>query len=236
MPTPSTDILAALVGLRLEAGLPHDMCSTIAVYVADDHPVFREGLTRAISQHPGFRLAGEAGDGRTALADIRALGPQVALLDIGMPELDGVEVLQAIVRDALPTAVVLLSAHLSAHVIFRSMSAGAAAYLTKAADRDAIIDALAAAARGEVRMPPDVQAELVGVLRRRAAEEEPRLSERELEVVRLVADGLSTPQIAERLVLGSATIKSHLQSLYEKLGVSDRASAVATAMRRGLLE
>lgn len=209
--------------------------SKITVYVADDHPVFREGLTRAISQHPGFRLAGEAGDGRTALTEIRALRPQVALLDVGMPELDGVEVLQAVVRDQLPTAIVLLSAHLSAHVIFRSMSAGAYAYLTKDADRDSILEALDAAARGEVRMPPDVQAELVRELRRHASAE-PQLSARELEVLRLVAEGLSTPQIADRLVLGTATIKSHLHSIYDKLGVSDRASAVATAMRRSLLE
>lgn len=209
---------------------------TIAVYIADDHPVFREGLARAVSQHSDFQLAGEASDGRTALEDIRALRPQVALLDVSMPGLDGVAVLNAIVRDGLPTAVVMLSAHLSAQAIFRSMSTGASAYLTKDADRDAILDALGAAARGEVRMAPDVQAELVGELRRHATTAGPQLSARELEVVRLVADGLTTPQIADQLVLGSATIKSHLQSAYDKLGVSDRASAVAAAMRRGLLE
>ncbi len=198
--------------------------------------MFREGLTRAVEQHSDFRLAGEASDGRTALEDIRALRPQVALLDVSMPVLDGVAVLGAIVRDGLPTAVVMLSAHLSAEVIFRSMSTGAAAYLTKGSDRDAILEALSAAARGEVRMAPDVQAELVCELRRHTASQGPRLSARELEVLRLVADGLTTPQIADELVLGNATIKSHLQSLYDKLGVSDRASAVAAAMRRGLLE
>jgi two-component system, NarL family, nitrate/nitrite response regulator NarL len=208
----------------------------VEVYITDDHPVFREGLTRAVAQHPDFRLAGEASDGRTALEEIRALRPQVALVDVNMPELDGVQLLSAIVREAVPTAVVLLSAHLSAQAIFRSMSTGAYGYLTKEADRDTILEALAAAARGEVRMPPDVQTELVRELRRHAASDRPRLSPREFEVLRLVAEGLTTPQIADRLVLGTATVKTHLQSVYEKLGVSDRASAVAAAMREGVLE
>ena len=212
------------------------MSAPISVYVADDHPVFREGLARAIAEHPDFRLVGEAGEGRTALADIRTLLPTVALLDVGMPELDGVQVLQAIVHDALPTAVVLMSTHASARVIFSSMSAGASGYLTKTADRDSILEAIDAAARGEVRMPPVVQTELIGELRRHAAAELARLSPRELQVLQLVAHGMTTPQIAERLVLSSATIKSHLTSVYEKLGVCDRASAVATAMRQGLLE
>jgi two-component system nitrate/nitrite response regulator NarL len=212
------------------------MLATVSVYIADDHPVFREGLTRAVHHHPDFQLVGEAGDGAVALEEIRAMAPRVALLDVSMPKLDGVEVLGAIVREELPTAVVLLSAHLSAHVIFRSMLGGASGYLTKGADRDAILDALAAAARGEVQMPADVQTELVSELRRHATSNRPRLTAREFEVLRMVADGLTTPQIADRLVLGTATIKSHLQSLYDKLGVSDRASAVAVAMRQGILQ
>lgn len=212
------------------------MPATVSVYIADDHPVFREGLTRAVHHHPDFQLVGEAGDGQAAIEEIRALAPRVALLDVSMPKLDGVEVLGAIVREELPTAVVLLSAHLSAHVIFRSMLGGASGYLTKGADRDAILDALAAAARGEVQMPADVQTELVSELRRHATSNRPRLTSREFEVLRMVAEGLTTPQIADRLVLGTATIKSHLQSLYDKLGVSDRASAVAVAMRQGLLQ
>jgi two-component system, NarL family, nitrate/nitrite response regulator NarL len=186
-------------------------------------------------QHPDFRLVGEAGDGQVALEEIRSLRPQVALVDVDMPQLDGIELLGRIVRECLPTAVVLLSAHLSAHAIFRSMSAGASGYVTKEADRDTILGALEAAARGAVRMPPDVQTELVSELRRHMNGDRPRLSTRELEVLCLVAEGLTTPQIASQLVLGIATVKSHLQTLYEKLGVSDRASAVAVAMREGIL-
>ncbi len=221
---------------RLADRGPNDsMASTVSVYIADDHPVFREGMARAVSQHPDFRLVGEAGCGRLALEEIRALRPQVALLDVSMPELDGIELLRAIVRERLPTAVVLLSAQLSAHGIFRSMSGGASGYVTKEAERDTILEALAAAARGEVHMPPDVQTELVAELRRQLTSDRPRLTPRELEVLRLVAEGLTAPQIAGRLVLGTATVKSHLQTLYEKLGVSDRASAVAVAMRAGIL-
>jgi two-component system, NarL family, nitrate/nitrite response regulator NarL len=212
------------------------MASAVSVYIADDHPVFREGLTRAVSESPDFELAGEGADGRVALEEIRALRPQVALLDVGMPQLDGVEVLGAVVDEGIPTRVVLLSAHLSSHAVFRGMSRGAAGYLTKAADRDTILDALAAAARGEVRMPPDVQAELIGELRRHVASDQPRLTPREFEVLRMVSEGLTTPEIARELVLGAATVKSHLQTLYDKLGVSDRASAVAVAMRQGILD
>jgi two-component system, NarL family, nitrate/nitrite response regulator NarL len=211
------------------------MTSTVSVYIADVHPVFREGMSRAVSQHSGFRLVGEAGDGRVALDDIRALRPEVALVDMSMATAEGTELFGAIVREDLPTAVVLLSAYPSAHAIFRSMSAGASGYVTKQADCEAILEALAAAARGEVQMPADVQTELVGELRRQFKSDRPRLTRREVEVLHMVAEGLTTPQIAGRLVLGPATVKSHLQTLYEKLGVSDRASAVAVAMREGIL-
>jgi two-component system nitrate/nitrite response regulator NarL len=211
------------------------MPSTVTVYIADVHPVFREGMTRAVSRHPNFRLVGEAGDGLVALDEIRALRPEVALVDVSMSAADGVDVLAAIVRERLPTAVVLLSPHLSANAIFRSICGGASGYVTKQADCETILMAVAAAARGEVRMPTDVQTELVGEIRRQFKGDRPRLTPREVDVLRMVAEGLTTPQIATRLVLGPATIKSHLQTLYEKLGVSDRASAVAVAMRQGIL-
>ncbi|MEY2535273.1 MAG: two-component system, NarL family, nitrate/nitrite response regulator NarL [bacterium] len=206
------------------------------VYVADDHPVFRDGLARAIRQRDDLELVGEAADGRTALAEIRSVEPDVALLDVSMPGIDGLEVLHAIARDRIRTTVVLLSAHVAPEVVYRSISMGAANYLTKQADRDEICDAVVAAARGETRMPPEVQGQLVRELRRHAVTAERALSAREQEVLRLIAEGLSAPEIAAKLVLSPATIRSHLQTLYDKLGVSERAAAVATAMRKGLLE
>lgn len=206
------------------------------VLVADDHPMFRDGVTRAIKERPDLELVGEAGDGRAALDGIRELAPAVALLDVRMPELDGLEVLNAIARDGLPTAVVLLSAHLNADLVYRSMTMGAAAYLPKESTREDICDAVAAAARGETRLPPDVQTMLVRQMRLHAQNQRPQLTEREQQVLRLIGQGLSAPEIGRQLHLSTATVKSHLLTLYDKLGVSDRAHAVATAMRQGLLE
>jgi two-component system nitrate/nitrite response regulator NarL len=206
------------------------------VFVADDHPVFREGLVRAIRSRPELEIVGEAGDGREALDEIRRLQPAVALLDVKMPGLDGTQVAHALKRDGLQTRVVLLSAHAPSDLIYRAIAQGAAAYMSKEASRDEICDTVAAVARGETRLTPDVQAELVRQIQMRAVDERPVLSGREREVLVLIAEGLSAPDVAGRLHVSPATVKTHLQSLYEKLEVSDRAAAVARAMRLGLLE
>ena len=206
------------------------------VFVADDHPVFRDGLVRALRTRPEFEIVGEAGDGREALGEIKRLTPDVALLDLKMPGLDGAAVAQAVRRDGLPTRVVLISAHAPSELVYRAISLGAAAYLSKEASRDEICDTVAAAARGETRLSPEIQGELVRQIQMRAVGERPVLSQREREVLELIAEGLSAPDVAKRLHVSPATVKTHLQSLYEKLGVSDRAAAVASAMRTGLLE
>lgn len=208
----------------------------IRVLVADDHPLFREAVARTVRERPEFDLVAEASDGRQALATIRELRPDVAVLDVKMPELDGLQILNAIRREALPTRVVLLTAFLEGSIAFDAMAAGASAFLSKEADRVRIGDAIAAASRGDTVLGPEIQSGLAAEIRLRGTPDRPALSAREQEVLRHVADGRSAPQIAELLVLSPATVKSHLQSLYEKLGVSDRAAAVAEAMRRGLLE
>lgn len=206
------------------------------VLVADDHPVFRDGLVRALRTRPEFEVVGEVGDGRQALEEIRRLEPAVALLDVKMPSLDGLQVAHALSRDNLPTRVVLVSAHAPSDVVYRAISLGAAAYVSKEASRDEICDTVAAVARGETRLSPDIQAELVRQIQVRGVEDRPVLSPREREVLVFIADGLSAPDIAARLHLSPSTVKTHLQSLYDKLDVSDRAAAVARAMRLGLLE
>ncbi len=210
----------------------------VTVYVADDHPVFRGGLADAISQRVDLELIGQGPDGRVALDEIRVLKPDVALLDLRMPELDGLQVLNAVVRDGLETAVVMLSGETSADQIYASIASGAVAFVSKDSEREVICDAVAAAARGETQLSSEIQGKLVSEAQRHATDTDtgPTLTSRERQVLELVSEGFSAPEIATQLTLSVATIKSHLQTLYEKLGVSDRAAAVARAMRTGLLE
>ena len=208
----------------------------ITVLVADDHPLYREAVVRAVRARPDFELVGEAGDGREALEAIRADRPDVAVLDVEMPSLRGVDIVDALRRDGLATRVVLLSAHLESDTVYEAVAGGVAAYLSKSAPGERICDAIAAVARGEVILPAEVQAGLAAEIRLRSEPGRPALSPREQEVLRLIAEGLSAPAVGRELHLSTATVKSHLKTLYEKLGVSDRAAAVAEAMRRGLLE
>jgi two-component system, NarL family, nitrate/nitrite response regulator NarL len=208
----------------------------VRVLVADDHPLFREAIVRTVRERPDFELVGEAADGRTALTAIRELRPDVAVIDLKMPELDGLQVVAAVKRDGLPTRIVLLSAFLDGAIVFQALAAGAAAYLSKESDRREIGDALAAVARGETVLSPEAQAGIAAEVRQRGTQERPLLTPREREVLGHVAAGRGAPEIARLIHLSPATVKGHLQSLYEKLGVSDRAAAVAEAMRRGLLE
>ncbi|HET8672569.1 MAG TPA: response regulator transcription factor [Thermoleophilaceae bacterium] len=208
----------------------------IRVYLADDHPMFLRGIVQEVKLRPELELVGQATDGRQALADIQSLQPDVALIDMRIPGLTGLEVLAAAKRDALETRVVFLSAHLDGDLVYRAIASGAAGYLSKEADRDEILDAVTAVSRGQVVLAPEGQTGLAGEVRRREVIERPILTPREREVLVMTADGLTAPEIAQRLQLGVATVRSHLQNLYEKLEVSDRAAAVAEAMRAGLLE
>jgi two-component system nitrate/nitrite response regulator NarL len=207
------------------------------VLVADDHPVYREGIVRAISERPDLKLVGEASTGREALEAIERLKPEVALLDIAMPELDGLAVLAAVQRDGRPTEIALLSAHVESELAYQAVSCGAKGYLSKQAARDEICDAVAAIAAGGTAFAREVQTGLASELRHRQRSERGTvLTSREQDVLRLVSEGRSAPEIGEVLHLSPATVKSHLQAIYDKLGVAERAAAVAEAMRRGLLE
>jgi two-component system, NarL family, nitrate/nitrite response regulator NarL len=208
----------------------------IRVLLVDDDALVRSGLKMMLAGAAGIEVVGEAGDGREALDAIRSGCPDVAVLDVEMPSLRGVEIVAALQRDGLATRVVLLSAHLDSDTVYDAVAGGVAAYLSKAAPGERICDAIAAVARGEVVLPAEVQAGLAAEIRLRSEPGRPALSPREQEVLRLIAEGLSAPAVARELHLSTATVKSHLKTLYEKLGVSDRAAAVAEAMRRGLLE
>jgi two-component system nitrate/nitrite response regulator NarL len=208
----------------------------ITVYVADDHPVFLDAVRRAVSAHPRFELSGSSPDGREALEQICVLRPAVALLDQRLPSLTGIEILRAVQRKNHGTRVVMLTADSSSAFVYDSLMLGAAGFLTKAATMEAICDAVVAAARGATVLAPEVQSGLAGELRARELRERAALSAREAQVLGMIAEGQSSPAIAERLSISPSTVKTHVQNVFEKLGVSDRAAAVAEAMRRGLLE
>lgn len=208
----------------------------VRVLVADDHPLYREGVVRALSASGRVEIVAEAEDGRVALTQIQEQLPDVALLDYKLPELDGVAVTHAVVREQLPVRVLLVSAFIDSGVVYKALETGAAGFISKEARREQIVDAVLACSRGENVVPPDVAAGLVSEIRLRKNDDAPALTPREQEILHLIAAGKSLPEIAKELYLGLTTVKTHVQHLYEKLGVSDRAAAVATAMRRGLIE
>jgi two-component system nitrate/nitrite response regulator NarL len=207
----------------------------IRVYLADDHPLFLEGVARAVRERPALELVGSGTNGRDALDDLRRLVPDVAVLDVRMAGLGGAEILAAATREGLATRILLLSAYVDDDLVYESLAAGAAGYLSKEVDRDAILDGVTSAASGAVVLSPDVQAGVVREIRRRESLTRPSLTPRELEILALAAEGHATPEIAVRLHLSAATVKTHLQKAYDKLGVTDRTSAVVVALRRGLL-
>ena len=208
----------------------------VTVLVADDHPLYREGVVRALSASGQVDVVSEVADGRAALEQIQERRPDVALLDYKLPELDGLAVTNAVVREQLPTRVLLVSAFTDSGVVYRALETGAAGFVSKEARREQIVDAVLACSRGENVVPPDVAAGLVSEIRLRRQSDTPALTQREQEILHLIAAGKSLPEIAKELYLGLTTVKTHVQHLYEKLGVSDRAAAVANAMRRGLIE
>jgi two-component system, NarL family, nitrate/nitrite response regulator NarL len=205
--------------------------------VADDHPLFRDGIARAVRERPDLELVGEADDGPAALAAVRALEPAVAVVDFSLPGLDGLQVLGAIRRDRLATRVLMLSASIDGALVHEAIAAGAAGYLSKSADRTAVCDAVAAVARGETVLDPGLQAGLLEQIRARGVDDtRPVLTARELEILNLMAAGCTAAEIGRRLFVAPSTVKTHVGHIYEKLDVSDRAACVAQAMRHGLLE
>jgi two-component system, NarL family, nitrate/nitrite response regulator NarL len=213
-----------------------DRRSSVGVFIADDHPVYREVLERQISQQPELELVGSADDGTAAIEGILDLKPDVALLDIRMPDLDGVGALATLREAGVETPVLFLSAHAEAGIVHAAVEAGAAGFLLKDASKDEIVRAVLRVARGGSVLSETLQAELFGEIRHRPSDPRTLLSERERQILALVAQGRSNPQIADQLYLSPATVKTYLHRACEKLEVSDRAAAVATAMRLGLLD
>ncbi|WP_161896360.1 response regulator [Gordonia spumicola] len=212
------------------------MTEQVTVVVVDDHPFFRDGVRRALQDSGRIRVVGEAADGRAGLDMIRQMRPDVAVVDHQMPELTGTDLAHALARDGGETRVLMLSAVVDAPVVYRALQEGARGYLSKESGRDDIVAAVLAVAKGSTVMPPDLAAALVGEIHANAAKDSITLSERESQVLHGFARGQSIPQIAAEHFIAASTVKTHTQRLYEKLGVSDRAAAVAEGMRRKLID
>ena len=207
-----------------------------SVLIADDHPLYHEGVAGALGAHPSLEFVARVESGREAVDEIRRLEPDVALVDLRLPDLDGIGVVEVLRREGVPTRVVIISAYEDSATVYRAIAAGASAYLSKASSAPTLLQTIEAVARGETVIPSSLQSGLAREIRaRRERGDDPVLTARETEILRRIADGLSAPEIAEELVLGVTTVKTHLHNIYGKLDVSDRAAAVAVAMRRGLL-
>jgi two-component system, NarL family, nitrate/nitrite response regulator NarL len=208
----------------------------VTVVVVDDHPFFRDGVSRGLALDGRLEVVGEAGGGHEALELIAREQPAVAVVDYQMPDLDGIGVIHAIKRDQIPTRVLLVSAVTDGAIVFKALEEGAAGYISKESSRSEIIDGVMRVSRGETVIPPELAGSIAEQIRLRADASAPALTPRELEVLRGFAAGKSIPDLAEQMFVAPSTVKTHTQRLYEKLEVSDRAAAVATAMRLGLLE
>lgn len=204
----------------------------ITVMLVDDHPVVREGLRGMLEAEPDLSVVGEAGSGAEALALARVRRPDVILMDLRMPGTDGVWATSRILAESDHSKVVVLTTYETDADILRAVEAGAAGYLLKDASRADLAGAIRAAARGETVLAPSVASRLVRRVRNPAA---PSLSARELEVLGLVAKGMTNAEIGEALSISEATVKTHLLRAFGKLDVSDRTAAVTTAMALGLL-
>jgi two-component system, NarL family, nitrate/nitrite response regulator NarL len=208
----------------------------IRVILAEDHPLYREGVVRAIRERPDLELVGECADGRVALAQIQELEPDVALLDMRLPSLSGLEVITALTDAEAKTKTIVLSAFDDGPLVYDAIAAGASGYLVKDADRQTICNAITAVARGKSVFSTELHDGLAEQIRSHRHDDRPRLSPREQQILSLTAEGRSTPEIARLLFLSTSTVKTHLQNIYEKLEVSDRAAAVAKALREGVLQ
>jgi two-component system nitrate/nitrite response regulator NarL len=208
----------------------------IRVLIADQHPLMRDALADAIARSPKLELVAAAAGGREALEQSCRLRPEVAVLEMRMDDLDGRQVLDAIVRDAIPTRVVFLSGSTDSAMVYDALAAGAVGYLDRDTSDADVCDAIAAVARGQTVLSPDIEAGVLRQIRVRGTAHGPPLTSRERQILALIAQGLSGPEIGRRLFIAPSTVKTHSANLYGKLGVTERAAAVAEGMRRGLVD
>jgi len=209
--------------------------NTITVLLAEDHAVVREATAEVVGHQPDMHVVGQAGTGKEAVALARALQPDVIVMDIAMPRLNGLEATRRIAAECPRCRVLVLTAREEERYVIQLLQAGAVGYLPKTVGLDELLEAIRAVARGESVLPPAVAAVVVRHLAGEGAPEEAvrPLTDRELEVLKLAAQGLTNYDIAQRLYISVRTVEAHLTHVYDKLGVSSRTEAAVHAMRQG---
>ncbi len=210
----------------------------IKILIVDDHPVVREGIGSMLKRQPDFRIVGEACNGLEAVEKARELSPDVVLMDLRMPELDGVEAIKRIKEEKPEVKFIILTTYSDDEYIFKGIAAGARAYLLKDAPRDELFKAIRAVSRGESLIQPIVASRVLDKLAElsRKTPLAETLSEREVEVLRLMASGESNKDIADKLSITQSTVKTHITSIFQKLNVTTRTEAVTTALKRGIIQ
>jgi DNA-binding NarL/FixJ family response regulator len=211
---------------------------TIRLLLADDHRMLREGLRRSMTDE-GFDVVGEAENGEQAARMADELRPDVILMDVSMPEIDGVEATRRIKAAGSDARIIMLTMHADHDVLADAIRAGACGYLVKDCSTEEVAEAVRMAANGDTALSPQLAATMLDEVRRMdpssTAEEDRVVTKREEEVLQLIADGCSTPEVAGQLFISQKTVKNHLASIYQKLDARDRTQAVLQAVRMGIV-
>lgn len=202
----------------------------IRVLTVDDHPLMRKGIAALVNAEPDLKLVAEASNGKEAIDAFRSHRPDVTLMDLQMPELNGLEAIAAIREEFTEARIIVLTTYSGDINALRALKAGARGYILKGHVHKELLDTIRAVHAGHKRIPPEIAAALAD-----HATDDP-LTEREIDVVRLIGAGNSNKQIADQLSIGEATVKSHVTNILSKLGANDRAHSVTIALKRGIIE
>lgn len=213
----------------------------IRVLIADDHPLLRQGLRQVLELEPDLEVVGEAANGRLCLGLARSLRPDVILMDLNMPEMNGLEASRAIKAELPGVRIVILTMHDHEDYLVEAMQAGVEGYVLKDAEPATVLEAIRACRRGRSYLQPELAGRLMTGLRRREQQRagggaRSLLSEREFEVLQLLAEGASNKEVAARLYISEKTVKNHTNSIFRKMGVADRTQAVVEAIRKGWVD
>lgn len=202
---------------------------SIRILICDDHPVVREGLAAILDRREDMSVVGQASNGTEAISQFRELRPDVTLMDLRMPSMDGVTTISQLRHDAPEARIIILTTFDGQEDVYRGLQAGAKGYLLKDSPREELLDTIRAVHNGQTRIPPAVAVKLAQRISQTA------LTARELDVLRLMVSGKSNQEIANALFIAEGTVKAHVNSILDKMNVSDRTQAVTSALRRGLV-